>query len=159
MPSKRPAPAERECEAPDCAVRFTPPRSDAKYHAKTCRQRAARARKAAECQQVEDSKTGTAEHGLVRAVRSRLMNVEALDTVNGQLALELARRAVDQASPLVAMAKELDARITAAIAEAGHDADPAAAGTSVASAESDEVRKAREARDRKRAALGEAPAG
>jgi hypothetical protein len=143
--------AEVECAAPDCSVRFSPERSTAKYHSATCRQRAGRARKAAEREAAEAAKSGTdAEHGLVKAVRIALEAAGKLSTVNGQLALELARRAVNPESNLVSMSKELDARLTAALGvKAAAVAEPEPA--------DDDVTKARKARDRKRAAAGEAP--
>lgn len=142
---------EIECGAPDCDARFVPERSTAKYHSATCRQRAARARKAAERDAAEEANTGTdAEHGLVKAVRQALEAAGKLSTVNGQLALELARRAVHPESSLVSMSKELDARLTAALGTTA---------VAVTEPEDDDVSKARKARDRKRAAAGEASAG
>lgn len=142
MPSPRPAPEPRVCAAPDCSVVFTPPRSDAKFHTKTCRQRAGRARKATEAQAAEETKTGTdAEHGLVIAVRTELEKADVLNTVAGQLALQFARRIVDPSeSGLTNMSKEL----RALMAEAKGAAAPAPDGPTPASAdEDDEVTRAR----------------
>lgn len=152
MATKRVELAERGCEAPDCAVRFVPRRSTARYHSATCQRRASRARKAVEREAAEEAKTGTdAEHGLVKAVRAQLAEAGKLETVNGQLALELARRAVTPESSLVSISKELDSRLTAALgtAASANDLPPA-------SVEQDDVTKAREARDRKRANAGQA---
>lgn len=137
---------ERVCEAPDCEVRFTPARSTGRFHTRTCAQRAARARKAAERQTTEDADAGSsAEHGLVKAVRQQLEKAKALDTVNGQLALELAKRAVNQDSNLVAMSKELDARMAAATETAS--AAGAASGAPTPAPTEDAVGRARRRRE------------
>jgi hypothetical protein len=150
--TKRVEHAEVVCAAPDCGARFVPKRSTAKYHSATCQRRASRARKAAEREASEEAKAGTdAEHGLVKAVRAQLAKAGKLETVNGQLALELARRAVTPESSLVSISKELDSRLTAALGTAVSAGDLPSAPV-----EQDDVTKAREARDRKRAAAGQA---
>jgi hypothetical protein len=145
-----------ECARPGCGEVFVPQRSTARYHSATCRQRAARARKAAEHNAAENAKTGTRdEHDLVKAVRLELTQLDKLDTVNGQLVLQLARRAANpDESSLVALSKEIDARMTAA-----RGAVPAAGSKPAPAEDDDDVTKARAARDRKRAGLGEASAG
>jgi hypothetical protein len=149
---------ERVCAAPGCGERFVPKRSTARYHSATCRQRAARQRKAAEHNETEEAKTGTRdEHDLVKAVRLELEKAGRLMTVNGQLALQLARRAANpEESGLVGLSKELDARMTAALADskqpetggagADSDGDPAD--------EEDEVTRARRQREEARQAAG-----
>ncbi|MGH3478442.1 MAG: hypothetical protein ACRDQD_16585 [Nocardioidaceae bacterium] len=143
--------APRECAAPDCKEQFTPKRSTAKYHTDTCRQRAARARKAAKDEQVVpvDPDTGDAEHGLVRAVRQELEGANALYTVAGQLALQLARRIANpEEAGLSALSKELRSLLAEAKGAAAVPADPAAE----SEPEDDEVALARKAREAKAAA-------
>lgn len=137
------------CEAPGCGVEFTPQRSTGRFHSATCRQRAARARRAAAADAAFVAKTpeapgaGTAEHSLVRAVRVDLESAGALDTVAGQLALQFARRiAVPDESSLSAMSKELRALLAEAKTVAASDAPQS-------SAVDDEVTRARRARERK----------
>lgn len=107
------------CAAPDCSVEFTPKRSTAKYHSTTCRQRASRGRKAAAAEKVVavDPDTGSAEHGLVRAVRRELEAAGADETVAGQLALQLARRIANpEEAGLSALSKELRSLLAEALA-------------------------------------------
>lgn len=140
------------CAAPDCSVEFTPKRSTAKYHSDTCRQRAARARKAAKAEQVVpvDPDTGDAEHGLVRAVRKELEAANAFDTVAGQLALQLARRIANpEEAGLSALSKELRSLLAEAKGAAAVPTDPAA---EPESEEDDDVTRARKAREAKAAA-------
>jgi hypothetical protein len=155
VPSK-PAPSREpiECARPGCDERFVPRRSTAKYHSATCQRRASRQRKAVEHQVAEEAKTGTKdEHGLVKAVRIELEREGKVDTVDGQLALQLARRAADPTEPsLMSLSKEIRAVMAAAIGKPSAGADEAPA----AEAEDDDVSKARKARDRKRAAAGQA---
>lgn len=143
------------CQGPDCDVEFEPVRSTAKYHAATCRQRAARARKAAAAEHdvPADPETGDAEHGLVRAVRKELELAEAIDTVAGQLALQLARRIANPEEPgLSTLSKELRSLLAEAkgtVAGPPAPADPA-------EPEDDEVTKARRRREEIEAAAAAA---
>jgi hypothetical protein len=145
---------ELTCAGPDCDVRFVPKRSTARFHSDTCRRRAGRGgRKAKDPAALPDDPD---EHDLVKAVRAELEKHEAVSTVSGQLALQLARRAANPMDPgLVALSKELDARMAAAIGKqpAAPVGDEAAG---AAEPEDDEVRKARAKRDAKRAAASEA---
>ena len=147
---------EVTCAAPDCSETFVPKRSTAKYHSDTCRQRASRARKAAKDEQVVpvDPDTGDAEHGLVRAVRLELQRASALDTVAGQLALQLARRIANpEEAGLSALSKEL----RSLLAEAkGAAAVPADAAADAEPEDDDDVTRARKAREAKAAAAAEA---
>lgn len=138
------------CEAPDCDRCFEPKRSTARFCSATCRQRAARARKAAEAQAREEAKTDTpAEHDLVRAVRLELEKADAVMTVPGQVALQLARKMANpDESGLSALAKEL--RVV--LAEATGAMTPVPAGE--VEPEDDEVTKARRAREEAREAAG-----
>ena len=156
MPRSKPVEKARvTCEAPDCDNEFVPQRSTARYCSATCRQRAGRARKAAASEKVvlADPDTGDAEHGLVRAVRTELEAADALSTVDGQIALQLARKLADPDHVSSGLAKELRATIAAAKGATGPD-EP----TPPASVETeDEVTKARKAREAKAAAAaGEA---
>lgn len=143
----------KRCEGPGCEVDFEPKRSTARFHSATCRQRAGRERKAAESAAAADSvaKTGDAEHGLVRAVRQELLDAEALDTVAGQLALQMARRIADpEAAGISTLSKELRSLLAEAkgAAPAGPEPDPEPV------EEEDEVTKARRAREEARQAAG-----
>ncbi|HEY9395939.1 MAG TPA: hypothetical protein VIP58_17435 [Nocardioides sp.] len=160
MASKSEPAASRECAAPDCKVEFTPKRSTAKYHSDTCRQRAARARKAAKSEQVVpvDPDTGNAEHGLVRAVRKELEESNAFDTVAGQLALQLARRIANpEEAGLSALSKELRSLLAeakgAAAVPAGAAAEPEPED------EDDEVTRVRKIREAKAAAAAATAGG
>lgn len=136
----------KRCEAPDCVVEFEPARSTAKYCSATCRQRANRARKAADESVEADAEKGKAEHALVRAVRLELEQAGKDQTFNGQLALQLARRLTDvgEKGP-TALSKEL--REVMAVALAGQAPEPE---ESLPDPEpEDEVTRAREARERK----------
>jgi hypothetical protein len=105
----------KRCEGPDCEVEFEPKRSTAKYHSATCRQRAARDRKAAAESVAADAEAGKAEHTLVRAVRKELEDAEALDTVAGQLALQIARRIANpECTGVSTLSKELRALLSGA---------------------------------------------
>lgn len=141
-----------ECGYVDCSVRFVPKRSTAKYCSATCRQRARRAAAAANAEQrvPVDPGTGDAEHGLVRAVRQDLERADAIGTVAGQLALQLARRAANpEESGLSLLSKEIRALIAEAKGvQAEPDAPPAEP--------DDEVTKARKARAEAREAAGRA---
>lgn len=163
MPRKPPAkarsndgaPVEKTavtCAAPDCSNEFAPQRSTARYCSATCRQRAGRARKAAASEKVTttDPDTGEAEHGLVRAVRQELERAKSLDTVAGQLALQLARRiAMPEEAGLSALSKELRSLLEEAKAgQQPNPADPAP----TPEPENDEVAKARKAKEAKAAA-------
>ncbi|MFT4081176.1 MAG: hypothetical protein QM638_01190 [Nocardioides sp.] len=149
---------ERECEVPECSRRFTPQRSTARFCSATCRQRAARARRAAEESVGADAAKGLAEHDLVKAVRLELEEAGKAMTFNGQLALQLARKLVNpDESGATALSKELRAVMGAALAGAPSSADPADSAGSTdpgtasdhAVEEDDEVKRAREARERK----------
>lgn len=147
---------ERRCEAPDCEIDFTPKRSTARFCSTTCRQRANRAAKAAEHHATEESKTGTdAEHGLVKAVRGELAKANALDTVDGQVALQLARRAANPAEPgLVNLVKEIRAVVADAIGSAPKPTGGASADSDGPAEAEDEVDAARRKREEARKAAG-----
>jgi len=140
----------KTCEAPDCDVEFEPARSTARFHTATCRQRAARARKAADAHEIDEAKTDTlAEHGLVKAVRTELEQAKKDQTFSGQLAIQLARRLANpEESGSTALSKEL----RAVMAEALVSVVPPAAGAGSEPAppvEDDQVSRARRAREDK----------
>lgn len=145
-----PAAAAETCAAPDCENEFVPQRSTARYCSATCRQRAARARKAAASEEVvpTDPDTGDAEHGLVRAVRNELAAADALTTVDGQIALQLARKLADPDHVSSGLAKEL--RATIAAAKGASNTEPVEPEPTPET--EDEVTKARKAREAKAAA-------
>jgi hypothetical protein len=152
----------RRCEGPDCDVDFDAKTIRARFHSSTCRTRAARARRAAEVAaetvlepetEPSDPDTGSAEHGLVKAVRKELTDAEALDTVAGQLALQVARRiAAPDGSGISALSKELRSLVAEAKgggAQPGPEPEP-----TPAEPDEDEVAKARRLRAEQRAAAG-----
>lgn len=160
---KAPSPAHTHvCAAPDCAVAFTPTRSTARYHSATCKKRAARARKAAEvaaeidrqAETEDNAGTADAEHGLVKATRLELEKADALDTVDGQIALQLARKLTDPTlAGFAGIAKELRAILRDATgARPGPAADAGESPTP--EPEDDEVTRARRAREEARQAAG-----
>lgn len=137
----------KACAGPECTVRFEPKRSTARYHSATCRQRAARARKAAAESVDADAEAGKEEHPLVVAVRTELEDAGRVRTFNGQLALQLARKLVNpEESGATALSKELRTVMAAALAGT---AEPSGAPPDDPPAEDDEVKRAREARERK----------
>lgn len=161
MPTKRtarPVAEPKTCEAPDCDVEFIPKRSTARFHSGTCRQRAARAARAAAANETDEAKTGTdAEHGLVKAVRAELEQVGKAGTFNGQLALQLARRLANpEESGSTALSKELRAVMAEALAQQApaESEAPARGGRAAAVGDDDEVTKARRAREQARQAAG-----
>lgn len=141
----------KRCEGPECTVEFEPQRSTARFHSATCRQRAARARKAAEESVEADVERGQDDHPLVKAVRGELAGAKAEHTFNGQLALQLARKLTNpEEKAATALSKELRTVMAAAIAgrppepsDDDPDAEP-----------EDEVTKARRAREEARQAAG-----
>ena len=139
------------CEADGCDNDFEPKRSTARFCSATCRQRAARQRKAAIANAEDESKTDTpAEHGLVKAVRLDLEKAKAIDTVPGQLALQFARRMANpDETGLSAMSKELRLLLAEARAESqtSGGGDDSSSASTPADAEPDEVTKARRKRE------------
>jgi hypothetical protein len=144
----------KRCEAPECGREFEPQRSTAKFCNATCRQRAARARKAAEVSVEADAAAGKADHPLVRAVRKELADADVEKSFNGQLALQLAHKLTDPTEKAAtALSKEL--RTVMAAALEGRSAEPAAEDADDEPAEpDDEVTKARRAREEARKAAG-----
>lgn len=142
----------KRCEGPECTVEFEPARSTARYHSATCRQRAARARKAAEESVEADQERGEEDHPLVKAVREELAGAGRENTFNGQLALQLARKLTNpEEKAATALSKEL--RTVMAAALEGRPPEPAEAEGEEPDPE-DEVTKARRARDEARKAAG-----
>lgn len=151
-----------QCAAPECSNTFTPKRSTAKYCGTTCRQRAARARRAAEAAAAVDEAAetapgeGGAEHGLVKATRLELEKADAIDTVDGQIALQLARKLTDpDQTGFAGLAKELRAVLRDAIGApppTPTEGDSASDGDDLP----DEVKAARRKRDAARQAAGQA---
>lgn len=138
-----------------CGSAFEAKSARAKWCTTTCRQRAARARKAVErSTEVEAvgaaeaaDRAGKAEHELVAAVRRELTVAAAITTVAGQQALQLARRMCDpDESSIVALSKELDRMIAKALAGA---MPPVPVGGQSAGPTDDELTHARETRERK----------
>jgi hypothetical protein len=141
-----------------CGVVFEAARRNARWHSPACRKRAQRAgaKPAAEVE-VEAERTSGSDpadrHGLVNAVRLELEKANAVDTFDGQLALQLARRLANpDESGVSSLSKELRTVMAAAVGKepAGGEAQPAAAEPD------DEVTRARKARDEARQAAGRA---
>lgn len=148
----------RVCEAPDCDSELDDKRASTKYCSATCRSRAARSQKAAaaEVEHVADpdDETGKAEHTLISTVRQTLVDADALGTVAGQLALQMARRIANpETAGISAMAKELRVLLVEARAEAAGD-EPADAPAPSELDEDDEVTRARSRREEARKAAG-----
>lgn len=174
MPSTPKPAAKLTCAGPGCRKRFTPQRSTAKFCSPSCSQRARRgtkkpaqkpaAAKPAPAVEAEKAKaegapkrqpspkrsTASADaHELVMALRKELEDARALDTFEGQLALELARRLVTPGEGASSLADKVRAARAAALEQAkpptgGDDTPPPA--------EDDEVTKARRAKEAKAAA-------
>lgn len=144
------------CAASECSNTFEAKRRDQRYCSKTCRQRASRARKAAEAAAEIDAKAeageGGAEHDLVRSVRKELG--DAAETVLGQLALQLSRRMADpKISGFSALSRELRSLLVEAKASTPGGEGPAPDG-GPAPEPDDEVTRARRAREEARQAAG-----
>lgn len=147
----------KRCEGPDCENEFEPKRSTARFCSSTCRTRARRAAKAATESVDADTAAGKAEHTLVTSVRKRLGKLKAADTVEGQLALQLARRIADpDTSGVSALSKELLALIKAAKEEAEAEQAEAAPPTPAPEPPPDDLDVARRRREEKAAAAAAA---
>ena len=144
-----------------CSTEFQARRSTAVYCSATCRQRASRQRRAeleAEAQAAPSADTETertedpTERPLVRAARRELEKVGVVDTVDGQLALELARRlgSPDQTG-LSTLSKEFRSVLAAAL---GGSTEPDGAAAEPVAEPDDEVTRARIARAQAREAAG-----
>lgn len=144
----------QRCAGPECQVDFEPKRSTARFCSTTCRSRAARAKKAASESVEADAEAGKAEHALVRAVRKELDEADALMTVAGQLALQVARRIADpEASGVSTLSKELRALLAEATAKQPAPSEPT---PDPVDEEDDEVTRARKAREAKLARAAQA---
>lgn len=160
------------CAGPTCKVRFTPQRATAKYHAAACREAARRARSKAEApakktaakkspakasaKKAEPDKarveSAVNRHDLVVALRKELESAEALDTFEGQLALELAKRLVAADSPASSLADKVRDARARALEQA--EVKPPSAGGDDPDDEEDEVTRARKQREESRQAAG-----
>ena len=158
------------CAGPTCKVRFTPKRATAKYHAAACREAARRARsKTAEptpakkapakaaAKKTTSSKKAQVEsasnkHDLVVALRKELEDAQALDTFEGQLALELAKRLVQADSPASSLADKVRTARERALDQAG--VKPPTSGDGEPADEEDEVTRARKQREKSRQEAG-----
>lgn len=160
--------AKIACAAPGCRIRFEPKRSTAKYCSATCRQRARRGTKppakpkpekaepksqAPKRSESEQTKTSAADnHELVVALRAELEAAGAIDSFEGQLAVELARRLVQPDSSASSLADKVRAARAAALEQAG--APATGGGEEPAAEEDDEVTRARSRREEARKAAG-----
>jgi hypothetical protein len=147
------------CQGPDCGVEFKARRAAAKYHADRCRKAAARARAKAAPEPEADSAvdqagdgadhkpTAESEYGrdVLNAVRADLEKAKCLDSVDGRVAMYLARKSIDpDCKNPAAMFKQMREALDAAL-ESAAAADPTPAPTEP----EDEVEKARRAREQK----------
>lgn len=153
--------AERTVKCASCATPFQAQRSTAAYCSKACRERARRQRgKPKRPAKKTPAKKAAAprapvidRHGLVVAVKAELEQLDKLDTFDGQLALQLARRMANPSEGgITALAKELKA----AMAELRGAKAPPAPGDPEppAEPEDDEVTRARARREEARQAAG-----
>ncbi len=141
----------QRCAGPECPNDFEPKRSTARFCSTTCRSRAARAKKSAADSVEADAEAGKAEHALVRTVRKELVDADALMTVAGQLALQVAKRIADpDTAGISVLSKELRALLAEA---AGPKPGPTGDEPPAAPVE-DEVDKARSKREKARQAAG-----
>lgn len=144
------------CERTGCSNKFKPTPPSKRFCTTPCRTRAARDGRAAEESADADLRKGHAEHELVTAVRAELMECGQDATVNGQIALQLARRMVNPNDPaLDRLADKLQSLMDKC--KGAGPATPSAAGSSEPASPSseggDEVdQAARRARDKLAAA-------
>lgn len=118
---------------------------------RTARKPAARKTKTETPPTDTDTPTPTPATGLVDTVRRDLAAVNAVDTFNGQLALELARRVANPDEPSTsALSKELRAVMTLAVGAAA----TAGQQPKAEAPPEDEVEKARRKREEARQAAG-----
>lgn len=82
------------CEGPGCEVEFEAARPSAKYHDATCRQRAARARRAEESARParQSIKKPDGEHAFVTATRKELEVLGSVGSMLGEQVLAIADR-------------------------------------------------------------------
>lgn len=161
MPRRKaadPTPTEQQvdCAASECSASFTPKQKSQRYCSATCRQRGARERKHADAAAAVDDKartqTGGAAHKLVTVTEAELTKAGALDTVDGQLALQLARKLAD---PDVAGFDRLMEKLRGVLADVRGTSVAGGEGPAAEPAEpDDEVTKARRARAEAREAAG-----
>lgn len=174
--------AKITCGGPGCRKRFVPKTARAAFCSPSCSQRARRGTKKPGAPKTADSGRATAprpepavddqaepaapkrktaparstaaadSHELVMALRKELETANALDSFEGQLALELARRLVTPGEGASSLADKVRAARTAALAQA----NPAGPTAGPAPAEDDEVTKQRKAREAKAAAAAAA---
>lgn len=132
-------------ECGHCGTEFEAKTKRARYCSTTCRSRAARDRKAKAAEVEAEKDAGSEkEHSLVKAVRRDLARAEAVDTVAGQLALQVARRIANpEESSISALSKELRSLLAEA-KSATPAAQPEAAAGPV---EEDDVTRARRRRE------------
>lgn len=158
--------AERAVKCASCATPFQAQRSTAAYCSKACRERARRqrakpkrpakrtpAKKAAAKAPAAPRTPVIDRHGLVVAVKAELEQLDKVDTFDGQLALQLARRMANPSEGgITALAKELKA----AMAELRGAKAPPALGDPEppTEPEDDEVTRARARREEARQAAG-----
>lgn len=134
-----------------CHERFEAKTKRAKWCTPACKMRAKRRGDVAPAE--ESKAPAPVDDGLVSAVRAQLAAADRLDTVPGQLAVQLARKLVDvDATGVSGLSKEL----RAVLAEALEGYEPPAAGDQPAEAADvdDEVTRARRAREQARQAAG-----
>ncbi|WP_134740007.1 hypothetical protein [Nocardioides sp. 503] len=132
-----------------CDQTFEAKTSRAQYCSTTCRSRAARQRKAAAESVEADAEKGLAEHQLVRATRLELEKAGVVDTVEGQLTLQLARKLANpDESGISTLSKEFRA-VRAEALEGSPEPAPTGDTPPAVDREDDEVTRARRAREQK----------
>lgn len=139
------------CQGPGCGVEFEARRSWARYCSTSCRKRASRARAAtattgATGGPLPEVPAAAEGSGLVAAVRAELDGAGRLESVSGQLALELAGKLSGTgAAGATALSRELRTVMASALGRP----DPVSEPEGAPYAETDEVQRARQARERK----------
>ena len=134
-----------------CGEAFEARRASAKWCSDRCRKSKGRTESTEAPTVVDPVDDEPAElAGLMAAVRRDLVAANALDSFNGQLALQLAKRLTDpDESGISALAKELRSVMALAVGAGALDGDPAARPEA-----EDEVEKARRKREEARLAAG-----
>lgn len=140
-----------KCKSRGQRTRDKAPKRPAKRAAKKAvAKKATPAKKTAASRGSRSSSSAIDRHGLVVAVTKQLEDADKLDTVNGQIALQLARRfANPNESGPAALADKLDQRLAAAL---GTKPD----GPDESTEPDDEVTAARKAREEAREKAGRA---
>ena len=120
----------RSLTCAQCREPFEARRRDAKWCSERCRNAARAPERRAQLQaarerEAADAAAAAEAHDLVRVVRSELEQAQVLGSVEGQIALQLARRALDpDGAGAAALLRELRTAVSAAKASAPREPGP-----------------------------------